>query len=161
MVETIHKLLRASRELRQSLEREPFIHELAERMGISTRKVHRLMQIAQETIPLETQGNGEDDLCLADFIKDKAILTPTERLIQLKLREITQEIMKSLTPREAEVITMRFGLDSDGYELTLEEVGQHFTLTRERIRQIEAKALDKLRHPSRITLLRPFLEEFR
>lgn len=160
MVETVNKLERVLRELRQRLEREPFIHEIADKMEMTESKVYRTLQVGHETIPLETLGSEEGGLDPADFIKDKMMLTPEERLVQLKLREIIQEILKSLTQREAEVITMRFGLDTDGYELTLEEVGQKFALTRERIRQIEAKALDKLRHPSRTALLRPFLEEF-
>jgi RNA polymerase primary sigma factor len=161
IVEIVNKLARVSSEMSQELGREPFIKELADTIGITETKVRQVMKISQETIPLETLTNQEDDLCLAHLIKDNVTPTPTENYIQVKLREIIQETLKTLTPRQAEVITMRFGFDSGGDELTLEEIGQHFALTRERIRQIETKALEKLQHPSRTALLRPFLEDGR
>ncbi len=161
MVETVNKLARVSREIGHELGREPIVEEIAQRMDLAESKVRRLIEVAQETISIETLVSEEDDLPPRDFIEDKMMPTPAQAFVQTKLCEMTKEVMQTLTPREAEVITMRFGLDSGGDEQTLEEVGQQFALTRERIRQIEAKALEKLRHPSRAALLRPFLAEFR
>jgi RNA polymerase primary sigma factor len=158
MIETINKLIRTSRALVQELGREPSSEEIATRMDLPVTKVRRVLKIAQEPISLETPIGEEEDSHLGDFIEDKTISNPAESVISANLREITDEVLKSLTPREEKVIKMRFGLGPNGSEHTLEEVGQHFAVTRERIRQIEAKALRKLRHPSRSRKLRAFLE---
>ncbi|MEP7272689.1 MAG: RNA polymerase sigma factor RpoD [Acidobacteriota bacterium] len=158
MIETINKLIRTSRALVQELGREPTNEEIARKMDIPVSKVRKVLKIAQEPISLETPIGEEEDSHLGDFIEDKTILTPAEAVINSNLREITDEVLKTLTPREEKVIKMRFGLETSGSEHTLEEVGQHFAVTRERIRQIEAKALRKLRHPSRSRRLKPFLE---
>jgi RNA polymerase primary sigma factor len=157
MIETINKLIRTSRQLVQELGREPTSEEIARRMDIPVAKVRKILKIAQEPISLETPIGEEEDSHLGDFIEDKAVVSPSEAVINLNLKEQTQSVLKTLTPREEKVIKMRFGLD-DGSEHTLEEVGQSFAVTRERIRQIEAKALRKLRHPSRSRKLRAFLE---
>jgi RNA polymerase primary sigma factor len=157
MIETINKLIRTSRQLVQELGREPTSEEIAKRMEIPVWKVRKILKIAQEPISLETPIGEEEDSHLGDFIEDKAVVSPSEAVITLNLKEQTQSVLKTLTPREEKVIKMRFGLD-DGSEHTLEEVGQSFAVTRERIRQIEAKALRKLRHPSRSRKLRAFLE---
>jgi RNA polymerase primary sigma factor len=157
MIETINKLIRTSRQLVQELGREPTSEEIAKRMDIPVSKVRKIMKIAQEPISLETPIGEEEDSHLGDFIEDKAVVSPSEAVINLNLKEQTGSVLKTLTPREEKVIKMRFGLD-DGSEHTLEEVGQSFAVTRERIRQIEAKALRKLRHPSRSRKLRAFLE---
>ena len=157
MIETINKLIRTSRQLVQELGREPTSEEIAKRMDIPVAKVRKILKIAQEPISLETPIGEEEDSHLGDFIEDKAVVSPSEAVINLNLKEQTQSVLKTLTPREEKVIKMRFGLD-DGSEHTLEEVGQSFAVTRERIRQIEAKALRKLRHPSRSRKLRAFLE---
>jgi RNA polymerase primary sigma factor len=157
MIETINKLVRTSRQLVQELGREPTSEEIAKRMDIPVAKVRKILKIAQEPISLETPIGEEEDSHLGDFIEDKAVVSPSDAVINLSLKEQTSSVLKTLTPREEKVIKMRFGLD-DGSEHTLEEVGQSFAVTRERIRQIEAKALRKLRHPSRSRKLRAFLE---
>ena len=158
MIETINKLIRTSRLLVQELGREPNSEEIAKRMDIPVSKVRKVLKIAQEPISLETPIGEEEDSHLGDFIEDKTILNPAESVTFSNLREITDEVLATLTPREEKVIKMRFGLGNTGSEHTLEEVGQHFAVTRERIRQIEAKALRKLRHPSRSRRLKAFLE---
>jgi RNA polymerase primary sigma factor len=158
MIETINKLIRTSRALVQELGREPTSEEIARKMDIPVSKVRKVLKIAQEPISLETPIGEEEDSHLGDFIEDKSILNPADAVVASNLREITDEVLATLTPREEKVIKMRFGLGSSGSEHTLEEVGQHFAVTRERIRQIEAKALRKLRHPSRSRKLKAFLE---
>ncbi len=158
MIETINKLIRTSRALVQELGREPTSEEIARKMDIPVSKVRKVLKIAQEPISLETPIGEEEDSHLGDFIEDKSILNPADAVVASNLREITDEVLATLTPREEKVIKMRFGLGASGSEHTLEEVGQHFAVTRERIRQIEAKALRKLRHPSRSRKLKAFLE---
>ena len=158
MIETINKLIRTSRSLVQELGREPTSEEIARKMDIPVSKVRKVLKIAQEPISLETPIGEEEDSHLGDFIEDKSILNPADAVVASNLREITDEVLATLTPREEKVIKMRFGLALTGSEHTLEEVGQHFAVTRERIRQIEAKALRKLRHPSRSRKLKAFLE---
>jgi len=157
MIETINKLVRTQRLLQQEFGRDPTHEELARRLDMSIPKVRKVLRIAQEPISLETPVGEEEESHLGDFIVDKRVVSPSEAVINLNLREQTAEVLKTLTPREEKIIKMRFGLQ-DGSEHTLEEVGQHFAVTRERIRQIEAKALRKLRHPSRSHKLRAFLE---
>jgi len=157
MIETINKLIRTSRSLVQELGREPTSEEIALRMDIPVSKVRKVLKIAQEPISLETPIGEEEDSHLGDFIEDRNVVSPAEAVINLNLKEQTDSVLKTLTPREEKVIKMRFGV-GDGSEHTLEEVGQNFAVTRERIRQIEAKALRKLRHPSRSRKLRAFLE---
>ena len=157
MIETINKLIRTSRALVQELGREPSSEEIAKRMDIPVSKVRKVLKIAQEPISLETPIGEEEDSHLGDFIEDRNVVSPSEAVININLKEQTEALLKTLTPREEKVIKMRFGL-GDGSEHTLEEVGQNFAVTRERIRQIEAKALRKLRHPSRSEKLRSFLE---
>jgi len=157
MIETINKLIRTSRQLVQELGREPTPEEIAVKMEVPVDKVRKVLKIAQEPISLETPIGEEEDSHLGDFIEDKQVVSPVESIISLSLREQTNKVLNSLTPREEKVLRLRFGL-SDGCEHTLEEVGQDFAVTRERIRQIEAKALRKLRHPSRSKKLRSFLE---
>ncbi len=157
MIETINKLIRTSRQLVQEFGREPTSEEIAKRMDIPVDKVRKTVKIAQQPISLETPIGEEEDSHLGDFIEDKAVVSPSDAVINLNLKEQTASVLKTLTPREEKIIKMRFGLD-DGSEHTLEEVGQSFAVTRERIRQIEAKALRKLRHPSRSRKLRAFLE---
>ncbi len=161
MIETINKLIRTSRALVQELGREPSSEEIARKMDIPVSKVRKVLKIAQEPISLETPIGEEEDSHLGDFIEDKSILNPADAVVATNLREITDEVLATLTPREEKVIKMRFGLGNNGSEHTLEEVGQHFAVTRERIRQIEAKALRKLRHPSRSRKLKAFLESVR
>jgi RNA polymerase primary sigma factor len=158
MIETINKLIRTSRALVQELGREPTSEEIAKKMDIPVSKVRKVLKIAQEPISLETPIGEEEDSHLGDFIEDKSILNPADAVVASNLREITDEVLATLTPREEKVIKMRFGLGTSGSEHTLEEVGQHFAVTRERIRQIEAKALRKLRHPSRSRKLKAFLD---
>ena len=148
MIETINKLIRTSRQLVQELGREPSSEEIARRMDIPVAKVRKVLKIAQEPISLETPIGEEEDSHLGDFIEDRQAVSPSEAVISVNLKEYTSQVLRTLTPREERVIKMRFGLE-DGSEHTLEEVGQSFQVTRERIRQIEAKALRKLRHPSR------------
>ena len=157
MIETINKLIRTSRALVQELGREPTSEEIAKRMDIPVSKVRKVLKIAQEPISLETPIGEEEDSHLGDFIEDRQVLSPAETVINLNLKEQTESVLRTLTPREERVIKMRFGV-GDGSEHTLEEVGQSFAVTRERIRQIEAKALRKLRHPSRSRKLRAFLD---
>jgi RNA polymerase primary sigma factor len=158
MIETINKLVRMQRTLQQDLGREPTTEELAVKMELPVGKLRKVLRIAQEPISLETPVGEEEESHLGDFIIDRRVVSPSEAVINLNLREQTAEVLKTLSPREEKIIKMRFGLQ-DGSEHTLEEVGQHFAVTRERIRQIEAKALRKLRHPSRSHRLRAFLEE--
>jgi RNA polymerase primary sigma factor len=157
MIETINKLVRTQRHLQQELGREPTTEELALRMELPVGRVRKVLRIAQEPISLETPVGEEEESHLGDFIVDRRVVSPSEAVINLNLREQTAEVLKTLSPREEKIIKMRFGLQ-DGSEHTLEEVGQHFAVTRERIRQIEAKALRKLRHPSRSHRLRAFLD---
>jgi RNA polymerase primary sigma factor len=157
MIETINKLVRAQRQLQQELGREPTTEELGTRLDLPVNKVRKVLRIAQEPISLETPVGEEEESHLGDFIVDRQVTSPSEAVINLNLREQTAEVLKTLSPREEKIIKMRFGLQ-DGSEHTLEEVGQHFAVTRERIRQIEAKALRKLRHPSRSHRLRAFLD---
>ncbi len=157
MIETINKLIRTSRALVQELGREPTSEEIAERMDIDVSKVRKVRKIAQEPISLETPIGEEEDSHLGDFIEDRGVVSPSDAVINVNLKEMTEQVLNTLTPREERVIKMRFGLE-DGTEHTLEEVGQNFAVTRERIRQIEAKALRKLRHPSRSRRLRAFLD---
>jgi len=160
MIETINKLIRTSRQLVQELGREPTSEEIARRMDIPVAKVRKVLKIAQEPISLETPIGEEEDSHLGDFIEDRQAVSPSEAVISVNLKEYTSQVLRTLTPREERVIKMRFGLE-DGSEHTLEEVGQSFQVTRERIRQIEAKALRKLRHPSRSRKLKAFVEGVR
>ena len=157
MIETINKLIRTSRSLVQEYGREPTSEEIAKRMDISVSKVRKVLKIAQEPISLETPIGEEEDSHLGDFIEDRGVVSPAEQVINTNLKEMTEAVLKTLTPREEKVIKMRFGV-GDSSEHTLEEVGQSFAVTRERIRQIETKALRKLRHPSRSRKLKAFLE---
>jgi RNA polymerase primary sigma factor len=160
MIETINKLTRTSRSLVQELGREPNAEEIAKRMDMPVSKVRKIMKIAQEPISLETPIGEEEDSHLGDFIEDRGVLSPMEAVLVSNLQDQTRRVLKSLTPREEQVLKMRFGV-GDGSEHTLEEVGRSFNVTRERIRQIESKALRKLRHPSRAKKLKPFLETIR
>ena len=160
MIETINKLIRTSRQLVQELGREPTSEEIAKRMDIPVAKVRKVLKIAQEPISLETPIGEEEDSHLGDFIEDRSMVSPAEAVINVNLKDQTAQVLRTLTPREEKVIKMRFGLE-DGSEHTLEEVGQSFAVTRERIRQIEAKALRKLRHPSRSRKLRAFMDGVR
>ncbi len=157
MIETINKLIRTSRQLVQELGREPTSEEIAKRMDIPVAKVRKVLKIAQEPISLETPIGEEEDSHLGDFIEDRSMVSPAEAVINVNLKDQTTQVLRTLTPREEKVIKMRFGLE-DGSEHTLEEVGQSFAVTRERIRQIEAKALRKLRHPSRSRKLKAFMD---
>jgi len=157
MIETINKLVRTSRHLVQEVGREPAPEEIAEKMEMPLDKVRKVLKIAKEPISLETPIGEEEDSHLGDFIEDKAIVSPQEAVINMNLSETTRKVLSSLSPREEKVLRMRFGI-GEKYDHTLEEVGQDFDVTRERIRQIEAKALRKLRHPSRAKKLRSFLE---
>ncbi len=158
MIETINKLIRTSRALVQEYGREPTSEEIADKMDISVSKVRKILKIAQEPISLETPIGEEEDSHLGDFIEDHGVISPADAVINLNLKEQTAAVLQTLTPREEQVIRMRFGI-GDGSEHTLEEVGQRFSVTRERIRQIEAKALRKLRHPSRSRKLKTLLED--
>lgn len=157
MIETINKLIRTSRSLVQEYGREPTSEEIAKKMDIPVSKVRKILKIAQEPISLETPIGEEEDSHLGDFIEDRGVVSPAEAVININLKEQTAAVLQTLTAREEQVIRMRFGI-GDGSEHTLEEVGQKFSVTRERIRQIEAKALRKLRHPSRSRRLKAFLE---
>ena len=157
MVETINKLIRTSRYLVQEYGREPTPEEIAEKMELPLDKVRKVLKIAKEPISLETPIGEEEDSHLGDFIEDKSVLSPAEAVINMNLAEQTRKVLKTLTPREEKVLRMRFGIGEKS-DHTLEEVGQDFEVTRERIRQIEAKALRKLRHPSRSKQLKSFIE---
>ena len=157
MIETINKLIRTSRQLVQELGREASSEEIAKRMDIPVAKVRKVLKIAQEPISLETPIGEEEDSHLGDFIEDRMAVSPSDAVISVNLKEYTSQVLRTLTPREERVIKMRFGLE-DGSEHTLEEVGQSFQVTRERIRQIEAKALRKLRHPSRSRKLKAIVD---
>jgi RNA polymerase primary sigma factor len=157
MIETINKLIRTSRYLVQEIGREPSPEEIAEKMEMPLDKVRKVLKIAKEPISLETPIGEEDDSHLGDFIEDKGVVSPQEAVISANLSEQTRKVLSSLTPREERVLRMRFGI-GEKYDHTLEEVGQDFDVTRERIRQIEAKALRKLRHPSRAKKLKSFIE---
>ncbi|MGE0045221.1 MAG: RNA polymerase sigma factor RpoD [Hyphomonadaceae bacterium] len=157
MIETINKLVRTSRQMLHEIGREPTPEELAEKLGLPLEKVRKVMKIAKEPISLETPIGDEEDSHLGDFIEDKSAVLPVDAAIQSNLRETTTRVLASLTPREERVLRMRFGIGMNT-DHTLEEVGQQFSVTRERIRQIEAKALRKLKHPSRSRKLRSFLD---
>ena len=157
MVETINKLIRVSRQLLQELGREPRVDEIANAMGVNEEKVREIMKIAQEPVSLETPIGEEEDSILGDFIPDNDAPAPSDMAAFMLLKEQLMNVLETLTPREEKVLRLRFGLD-DGRTRTLEEVGKEFNVTRERIRQIEAKALRKLRHPSRSKKLKDFLE---
>ncbi|MFZ5803414.1 MAG: RNA polymerase sigma factor RpoD [Acidobacteriota bacterium] len=157
MIETINKLTRCQRQLVQELGREPTSEEIAERMEIPVSKVRKIMKIAQEPISLETPIGEEEDSHLGDFVEDSSVVSPIDAVIAASLRKQAEAVLRTLTPREAEVLRRRFGI-GDGTEHTLEEVGKAFNVTRERIRQIESKALRKLRHPSRAKHLKPYLD---
>ena len=157
MIETINKLTRTQRSLVQELGREPTAEEIAKRMDMPASKVRKIMKIAQEPISLETPIGEEEDSHLGDFIEDRQVISPIDAVIVANLKDQTRRTLKTLTPREEQVLRMRFGV-GDGSEHTLEEVGKSFNVTRERIRQIESKALRKLRHPSRAKKLRPFVD---
>ncbi len=156
MIETINKLIRTTRQLVQEFGREPTPEEIAERMDLPLDKVRRVLKIAKEPISLETPIGEEEDSSLGDFIEDKAVVSPLEAVIKGNLSDQTSRVLASLTPREEKVLRMRFGIGEKS-DHTLEEVGQDFNVTRERIRQIEAKALRKLRHPSRAKRLKGFV----
>ncbi|MEM8689639.1 MAG: RNA polymerase sigma factor RpoD, partial [Pseudomonadota bacterium] len=157
MIETINKLVRTGRQMLHEIGREPTPEELAEKLGMPLEKVRKVMKIAKEPISLETPIGDEEDSHLGDFIEDKNAILPIDAAIQSNLRETTTRVLASLTPREERVLRMRFGIGMNT-DHTLEEVGQQFSVTRERIRQIEAKALRKLKHPSRSRKLRSFLD---
>jgi RNA polymerase primary sigma factor len=157
MIETINKLIRASRHLVQEYGREPSPEEIAQKIDLPVDKVRKVLKIAQEPISLETPIGEEEDSHLGDFIEDKSAVSPLEAVIGRNLESQTEEVLKTLTPREERVLRLRFGI-GDGCDHTLEEVGQQFDVTRERIRQIEAKALRKLRHPTRSKKLKSFVE---
>ena len=157
MIETINKLIRTSRQLVQEIGREPSPEEIAERMQLPLDKVRKVLKIAKEPISLETPIGEEEDSHLGDFIEDKGVVSPLEAVIKANLSEQTARVLNTLTPREEKVLRMRFGIGEKS-DHTLEEVGQDFEVTRERIRQIEAKALRKLRHPSRSKKLKSFVE---
>ncbi len=157
MVETINKLVRIQRQLLQKLGREPFPEEIAKEMDITEERVREIMKIAQEPVSLETPLGEEEDSHLGDFIEDEDALAPADSASYILLKEQLEEVLESLTDREKKVLRLRFGLD-DGKARTLEEVGKQFGVTRERIRQIEAKALRKLRHPSRSKKLKDYLD---
>ncbi len=158
MIETINKLIRTSRQLVQELGREPMPEEIAEKMDLPLDKVRKVLKIAKEPISLETPIGEEEDSHLGDFIEDKKVISPGDAVVHASLKEQVRGVLHSLTPREEKVLKMRFGID-ERTDHTLEEVGQNFSVTRERIRQIEAKALRKLRHPSRCKKLKPFYED--
>jgi RNA polymerase primary sigma factor len=157
MVETINKLMRVQRQLLQELGREPTEEEIAEEMGLSVERVREILKIAQEPVSLETPIGEEEDSHLGDFIQDENVPVPAEAAARMLLKEQLDEVLDTLTEREQKVLRLRFGMN-DGRARTLEEVGKEFDVTRERIRQIEAKALRKLRHPSRSRKLRDFLD---
>jgi RNA polymerase primary sigma factor len=157
MIETINKIIKTSRALVQELGREPGDDEIAKRVDMTPAKVRAILKLAQQPVSLETPIGDDGDASLGDFIEDKSKMSPSERVVVTNLREVTDEVLQTLSPREEKVIKMRFGLSTEGEEHTLEEIGENFDVTRERIRQIEAKALKKLRHPSRARLLKNFI----
>jgi len=157
MIETINKMLRTQRQLLQELGREPTPEEIAEKMELPVDKVKKVQKISKEPISLETPIGEEEDSSLGDFVEDKNTISPLDAVINVTLAEQTRSVLSTLTPREEKVLRMRFGIGEKS-DHTLEEVGQDFFVTRERIRQIEAKALRKLRHPSRAKLLKAYLE---
>ena len=158
MIETINKLNRISRQMLQQMGREPSPEELAEKMQMPEDKIRKVLKIAKEPISMETPIGDDEDSHLGDFIEDTSMHSPVESATSEGLREATRSILENLTPREAKVLRMRFGIDMNT-DHTLEEVGKQFDVTRERIRQIEAKALRKLRHPTRSEHMRSFLDE--
>jgi RNA polymerase primary sigma factor len=160
MIEIVNKLIRTSRQLVQVLGHEPTANEIAKQMDIPEAKVRKVLKIMRTPVSLETPIGEEGDSHLGDLIEDRASVSPAESVIQGNLREQTERVLRTLSPREEKIVRMRFGME-DGSEHTLEEVGQVFNVTRERIRQIEAKALRKLRHPSRSLRLKPLLEHGR
>ena len=157
MVETINKLIRVSRQLMQTLGRDPSAQEIAEKMGISEQRVCEIQKIAQDPISLENPVGEEEDSKIGDFVEDESIKSPVENAAQMILKEQLMLAIDTLTPREQKVIRLRYGLD-DAHPRTLEEVGKEFAVTRERIRQIEAKALRKLRHPNRCKKLEGYCD---
>ena len=157
MIETINKLVRTSRQLVQELGREPTPEEISYKMELPVEKVHKVLKIAKEPISLETPIGEEEDSHLGDFVEDKLIMSPSDAAQNFSLSDMTSDVLTSLTPREEKVLRMRFGI-GERSDHTLEEVGKDFSVTRERIRQIEAKALRKLRHPSRARKLRSFVD---
>jgi len=157
MTEAINKIVRTSRQLLNEIGREPTPEEIARKLGVPLEKVRKVLKIAKEPLSLETPVGDEQDSHLGDFIEDKDAILPIDAAIQSSLRETTTQALASLTPREERILRMRFGIGMNK-DHTLEEVGQQFAVTRERIRQIEAKALRKLKHPSRSRILRSFLE---
>jgi RNA polymerase primary sigma factor len=157
MIETINKLIRTQRQLLQELFREPTAEEISEKMDLPVDKVRKVLRIAKEPISLETPIGEDEDSSLGDFIPDTTSLSPAESTVNKNLGSTTRKVLATLTPREEKVLRMRFGIGEKS-DHTLEEVGQDFDVTRERIRQIEAKALRKLRHPSRAKLLKTFVD---
>jgi RNA polymerase primary sigma factor len=155
MIDNLSKIVRTSRQMLNEIGREPTTEELAEKLGMPLEKVRKVLKIAKEPLSLETPIGDEGDSHLGDFIEDKNAILPIDAVIQSNLRETTTRVLASLTPREERILRMRFGIGINK-DNTLEEVGQQFSLTRERIRQIEAKALRKLKHPSRSGILRSF-----
>src|SRR5436190_15072524 len=158
MIEVINKVTSVTRELVRDKGREPTAEEIAKRMGTTVEKVNKALKLKQQPLSLETPIGESGESQIRDFIEDKSTVSPAERVVTANLRDIASDVLQTLSPREEKVIRLRFGLDTDGQESTLEEVGQNFNVTRERIRQIEAKALRKLRHPSRARVLRNFIE---
>src|ERR1700747_817196 len=157
MVETINKLVRVSRRLLQELGREPADEEIGEEMGITPEKVREIVKVSQDPVSLETPIGEEEDSHLGDFVEDREAVSPSDAASLTMLRSEVEDVLDTLTPRERRVLQLRFGL-IDGHQRTLEEVGKRFGVTRERVRQIEAKALRKLRHPSRSKKLKDYLE---
>ncbi|MDX1764123.1 MAG: sigma-70 family RNA polymerase sigma factor, partial [bacterium] len=157
MIETINKLIRTSRLLVQEIGREPTPEEISREMDLPLEKVRKVLKIAKEPISLETPVGEEEDSHLGDFIEDKKIMSPSEAVVKINLQETVSKVLETLTPREEKVLRKRFGI-GEATDHTLEEVGQEFNVTRERIRQIEAKALRKLRHPTRSRVLKAFIE---
>ncbi len=158
MIETLNKILRVTRALVQELGREPVVEEVAERLGLQPAKIRKILKVAQDPISLETPIGDDEGNHLGDFIPDENSPNPVDKVLAKNLREVTEEVLKQLTAREEKVIRMRYGLDPDGLEHTLEEIGKHFGVTRERIRQIESKAIRKLRKEKRKRLLQPFVD---
>jgi RNA polymerase primary sigma factor len=158
MIETINKLIRVSRQMFQELGREPTPEEIAKKVGMSPEKVRKILRTSQEPISLETPIGDDDESHLGDFIEDKSVMSPEKYVLRQALRAQLEEVLSTLSEREEQVLRYRFGLEDDT-EYTLEQVGKKFGVTRERIRQIEAKALRKLRHPNRAKYLRPFCED--